>query len=207
MNLFEQAFAAAANGPVAEGDLISIRRNARLRVTYNWLYSALNVDPNDGSSFPWIVTKLDATHVSLSPKNGWQGKRLYASVRPDLGYRVQTQAPFSADWITAVGADEIIAMSSPGLQMLRFQGLNGQLINVEESMTQHQSHARYLVNSNGSQLPDAYTWFFAVTAVLQSGLQIKLANQLSPSDIRDAFASAGLDGGDARVASLHALLG
>lgn len=29
MNLFEQAFQAAANGPVAEGDLISIRRNAR----------------------------------------------------------------------------------------------------------------------------------------------------------------------------------
>lgn len=207
MNIFEQAFAAAANGPVAEGDLISIRRNARLRVTYNWLYSALNVDPNDGSSFPWILNKLDATHVSLSPKNSWAGKTLYASVRPDIGYRVQVQAPWSADWITAVGADEIIAMSSPGLQMLRFQGLNGQLINVEESMTQHQSHSGFLVNSNGSPYLDACTWFFAVTGVLQSGLQIRLANQLTPSDLRDALASAGLESSDAHVASLQALLG
>jgi hypothetical protein len=206
MNAFAAAFQAASNGPVAEGDLISIRRNARLRVTYNWLYSALNVDPNDSSPFPWLLSKIDDTRISLSPKNGYAGKTLYASVRPDYNYTVQVQAPFSADWITGVGADEIIGMSSPGLQILTLQGLNRQFIAVDESPVSHGPHTGYLLHSNGSPHPDAYSWFFGITQVLQPNLHIKTVDQLTAGDIREALTAAGLESGDANVTALQELL-
>jgi hypothetical protein len=218
MTAFDLAFHAAATGPVAEGDLISLRHNARLRVTYNWLYSALNVDPNDGSPFPWILDKFNKTNVSLSPKNSSQGRPLYASVRSNIGDRVQVEAPQfpgqgslinePTEWVTTVARDETFVMVPLGFLLVRFIGENGRLLNVDEGITAQDDHAGYLVKSSGS-LPanqESYTWFFAVRSVLQPNLQIQPVDHLTQSDIRNAFVSAGLESGDARVAGFHALL-
>ena len=219
MNAFDLAFHAAATGPVAEGDLISLRHNARLRVTYNWLYSALNVDPNDGSPFPWILHKFNKTNVSLSPKNSSQGRPLYASVRPNLGDRVQVEAPRfpgqeslisePTQWVTTVARDETFVMVPLGFLLVRFIGETGLLLNVDEGITAQDGHAGYVVKSSGSiaaSNPGCYTWFFAVRSVLQPNLQIRPSHHLTQSDIRNAFVSAGLESSDARVAGLHALL-
>lgn len=47
-----QALGTAQNGPVFAGQLVPLNNVGPLRITYNWLYSALNCDPNDKSPFP-----------------------------------------------------------------------------------------------------------------------------------------------------------
>lgn len=195
-------FARAADGPVIQTTLVPLTNQGNLRVTYNWLYSALNCDPNDGSAFIWVINKFDDTHVSLSPRDGYNGMTLYASVRDDYNWFVQVQAPFSADWITAVGRDETILMQPQGLNIVQFLGFNGQAIAVNPQITGHDDHSGYLLQSDGSSNPQAALWFMGVSGVLQSGLQVRLASEMTPDDIRACYASCGLTASDDDVARI-----
>ena len=120
------SFLAAGNGPLLQGELVPLNNKGKLRVSYNWLYSALNCNPNDSSPFVWTISKVDDTHISLSPRDSHSGMTLYASIRDDLSWYAQVQAPFSADWIRAVGRDEICALESQDLLIMSFKGFNGQ---------------------------------------------------------------------------------
>lgn len=193
MTTLEQLLAAADAGGMLETTLIAVDGSGPLRVTYNWLYSALDCDPGDQSPFVWSISKLDDTHVSLSPRDPFDGKRLYASVRDDYGWTLQVQAPFSADWITAVGRDEMLAMQGQDLLVASFLGFNGQYVARDAWATSHDGHSGRLLHSSGAPVPAARMWFLAVSAVLQPGLAVPLASDLGPADVAAALATSGLD--------------
>jgi hypothetical protein len=150
-----------------QAELVSLSSKGKLRITYNWLYSALNCDPNDNSTFLWNINSLGGNIVSLSPQAGWQGMTLYASVRDDNNWIVEVQAPNSADWITQVGGDETIGIQTHDLGILGFTGFNGQYIAVNDSLTSHDDHTGYLLQSNSSDPTSKDTlWFPKISGVV-----------------------------------------
>jgi hypothetical protein len=177
------ALRAAATGPVAEGVLIPLSQQGKLRVTYDWLYSALNCDPSDESDFLWVLTKRDDQHVVLSPRDQHIGKTLYASVRDDWNWFVQVQAPHSADWITAVGRNEILAFEGGELLTLSLRGWNGQYVTVNQAPSDHDWHSGYRLQSITGGDPAARTFFLGVSRLLQPGLDLPLRSALTPQAI------------------------
>jgi hypothetical protein len=157
-----------------QAELVSLSSKGKLRVTYNWLYSALNCDPNDNSTFLWNINSIGGNNVSLSPQNGYNGMTLYASVRDDWNWQVEVQAPHSADWIRAVGRDEIIGMQTHDLGILGFTGFNGSYIAVDNSTTTHVAsngswHTGYLLHStSGAPTSKDALWFPKISG---SGVQ------------------------------------
>lgn len=193
MTDFEHILAAADDGPLFETSIVAVDGRGALRVTYNWLYSALNCDPSDSPAFAWVLSKLDDTHVSLSPRDQFDGMTLYASVRDDYGWTLQVQAPFSAAWIRAVGRDEQLTMQSRDLLVASFLGFNGRYVATNGSQTSHDGHSGYLLRSVGTQNPKQRMWFLGVSALLQDGLAVPLASGLTASQICAALAANGLD--------------
>ncbi|HEY5820510.1 MAG TPA: hypothetical protein VIT20_00950 [Propionibacteriaceae bacterium] len=169
-----QGLRAAAVGDVAAGVLVPLSKQGKLRVTYNWLYSALNCDPQDDSDFIWLLTKIDDTHISLSPRDPYAGMRLYASVRDDWDFYVQVQAPHSADWITAVGRNETLLVEGGDLMTLSLRGWNNQYLTVDPGLSGHDNHSGYRVRSAVGADHLAQTFFFGVTEILQPGLALPL---------------------------------
>lgn len=161
---------AATNGPLMKAEIVALNGNGKLRTTCNWLYSALNCNPDDNCTFEWQFNKIDDTHISLSPVSSCIGQTIYASIRPDYNYRVQVQAPFSADWITAVGGDEIIGFTLHDLSIGQLNGLNGKYISVDNTLTSHSGYSSYLVASNQSSFDTNARWFIKVSASLQPNL-------------------------------------
>jgi hypothetical protein len=200
------SFARAAPGPLLTTTLVPLTNQGSLRITYGWIYSALNCDPNDGSTFTWVISKLDDTHIALSPREGLRGMTLYASVRDDCDWFVGVQVPrwsswlFSTGWITWVQRDETIQMQPRGLNIVEFRGLNGQSIAVNAQITSYRGHSGYLVQSIGSSNPQAALWFMGVRKALQPGLQVRLASEMTADHVRQAYASCDLTASDNDVA-------
>ncbi|OON68227.1 hypothetical protein [Hymenobacter sp. CRA2] len=190
---------AAAPGPVVEAELLPLSNQGRLRVTYNWLYSALNCDAADASSFVWVLHKLDEQHVALSPKNGYAGRTLYASVRDDWNYYVQVQAPHSADWITGVGRDEILTLSTADF-FVRLQGFNGRYLSVTATADDHGGHRGCRVMSTAPAPDAASTWLLRPTLSLQARLQ--LPPLPSAAELQQALSRLGQSVPEATLASL-----
>lgn len=184
--------AGANDGPLLAAKLVPLNNIGPLRVTYNWLYSALNCNPADPSPFGWVISKLGSgSQVSLSPQQGYNGMTLFASVRPDYNYRIQTQAPFSADWITAVGADEVLTMTSLGFLTIALQGLNGSYLAADDQQTEHDGYSGYLFNSNAAASGPASSFFVAVSEVLQPGLAIPRIGDLDVGRVEALLAGQG----------------
>lgn len=186
-----RALAAASAGQVLEAQLFPLSGVGALRVTYNWLYSALNCDPSDGSTFTWTVIKLQDNIVCLTPKQPYDGKAVFASVRPDWSYYVQVQAPHSADWITAVGGDERLVLDELGFMTITLRGVNAQYLAVNGAPTQHDDHTGYKLQSNASAAGSAASFFVAVTRSLQAGLGVPLIGDLQAADVAAACAAGG----------------
>ncbi len=200
---------AAAVGDVAEGVLIPLSAQGKLRITYNWLYSALNCDPGDNSDFVWLLTKTDQQHVTLSPRDGYRGMTLYASVRDDWSWYVQVQAPHSADWITAVGRNEIMTVEGRDLLTLSLRGWNDQYITVNQAISGHDGHSGFRLQSITGTDPDARVFFLGVTRLCQPGLGLPLRSALTPEAIRSALgpaAEGARPSGTALPDYLHGLL-
>jgi hypothetical protein len=197
-----RALREAADGPLLEAEITPLTNQGRLRITYNWLYSALNCDSNDTSPFLWTLSKLDETHVTLSPKDGFAGMQLYASVRDDWSWYVQVQAPGSADWITAVGRDETLTLDGGPLLVVGLQGFNDQYLAVDPELSVHDGHSGYRVRSVGSENPQARLWFLGVSTVLQEGFAIPTRGELTELTIREALRASGLDPSDEDVRRL-----
>lgn len=178
-----QVLAAAAPGALLEAELIPLSNQGKVRVTYNWQYSALNCDPADGSTFAWTLTKLGATTVALSPSVPYGGKTLFASVRDDWGWFVQTQAPHSADWIVAPRGDEAIRMQTYGALIVSFTGFNGQAIAVNSALTNDGVHSGFRLQSTDSPNRQAQMFFLGVTQLLQPGFRLPHVRELTTEQI------------------------
>lgn len=202
-----EALAAASTGPVLEAVMIPLTNQGKLRVTYNWLYSALNCDPGDSSDFCWLLSKLDDTHVSLSPRDPYAGRRLYASIRDDWSWYAQVQAPFSADWITAVGRDEILGITGADLLTVSLTGFNGQYLAVNSQLSVHDGHSGFRLQSVGTGDYNARTFFLGVTKLIQSAVAVPLRHELTSTQIETALASAGIEPEPDTVSWLQAALG
>jgi hypothetical protein len=187
----EAAFAAADAGPVLSGTLVPLNNIGALRATYNWLYSALNCDPNDTSPFTWILSRVGTgTQVSLSPQQPYAGMQLFASIRPDNGYTAELQAPGSADWITAVGADEIMTLTQQGMLTISLQGLNGNYLCADSGQTGHDDHTGYVMRSGAGAIGPGASFFVLVSQVHQP-LDITLAASLDIATVGTALAAQG----------------
>lgn len=194
MASLSEIMSTAANGPLLEAVLIPLTNQGKLRVTYNWLYSALNCDPNDQSDFVWVLNKLDDTHVSMSPKVPYAGRTLYTSVRDDWSWYLQVQAPFSADWITAVGRNEQLAINGADLLIISLQGWNNQYVAVNSQLSQHDNHSGYRLQSIGSSDSNARSFFVGITQV-QPGLHVPMRSELTEEHVTQALVAAGLPSG------------
>lgn len=166
-----ELLSAANQGPFLQAEIISLTGKGKLRVTCNWLYSSLNCDPNDLSSFVWQFNKIDDQHISLSPVNSCIGKTIYASVRDDINYYLQVQAPYSADWITAVARDEIINLVMHDLSIAQFNGFNGLYLTLNDNADSHGDHTGYRVRSIGTTFTESAQWFIGVVGSLQPHIQ------------------------------------
>lgn len=191
------ALAAAAPGAVMTAQIYPLVGLGPIRVTYNWLYSALNCDPNDNSAFVWVVNKAANGVVTLSPRDKYRGMTLYASVRPDWQYSVQVQAPHSADWIRGVGGDERLSMTDLGLMTVNLRGLNGQYLAVNSTSTTHvdsngNAHTGYKLQSNASAAGPSTNFFLAVTQNLQAKVGLPLASELNVEEIGVALQTLGV---------------
>lgn len=162
---------AAGTGPFMQAEIVSLTGKGKLRVTCNWLYSSLNCDPNDSSQFLWQFNKLDDQHISLSPVNSCINATIYASVRGDIDYLLQVQAPYSADWITAVGGDETIAFAIHDLSIAQFNGFNGLYVAVNDAPDSHDNHTGYRVRSSGNSFNQPAQWFLTNVSNLQPQIQ------------------------------------
>ena len=162
---------AAKTGPFMQAEIVSLTGKGKLRVTCNWLYSSLNCDPNDSSVFLWQFNKIDDQHISLSPINSCINKAIYVSVRDDIGYILQVQAPYSADWITAVGRDEIIGFKLQGTFIAQFTGFNGKFVALNDNAESHDNHSGFRVRSVGDTFNQNAQWFVAIRKSLQPHIQ------------------------------------
>ena len=162
---------AADNGPFLNAEIISLTGLGKLRVTCNWLYSSLNCDPNDNSTFIWQLIKLDDQHIALSPANSCISNPIYASVRDDLNYYLQVQAPFSADWIEAIMGDETITFNMHDMSIASFNGFNGGYFQINNSPDSHDTHSGYRVRSIGTSFDQSTQWFIGVKSSLQSHIE------------------------------------
>jgi hypothetical protein len=172
-NIF--ALLEAANpGPFMQAEIVSLTGNGKLRVSCNWLYSSLNCDPSDNSQFIWVFTKIDDQHIALSPQNSCIGQTIYASVRDDIGYLLQVQAPYSADWITAIGRDETIGLTFHDLNIAQFNGFNGAYITLNDYEDNHDGHSGYRLISNGNSFTKNAQWFIGVVASLQPHISFSI---------------------------------
>lgn len=178
--------ASNTTGPFLEAEIVSLSGKGKLRVTYNWLYSALNCDPNDNSLFVWVFSKLDDKHISISPKDHFEGKTLYASVRDDWDWQVQVQAPHSADWIRSIGRDEILNLKIHDLSIASLEGFNGKLFSVNNDIDRHDWHNGFRVRSIADQFRQNEKWFIGIqsTAPLTSTVEPNLAELLERNDIQ-----------------------
>ncbi|WP_163398728.1 hypothetical protein [Flavobacterium fluviatile] len=158
---------AANTGPFMQAEIVSLTGKGKLRVTCNWLYSSLNCDSNDNSTFLWQFNKIDDQHISLSPVNSCINKTIYASVRDDINYYLQVQAPYSADWITAVGRDEIIGFKLQGTFIGAFTGFNNKFIALNDNSDSHGGHTGFRLRSAGDTFNQNAQWFVAIKNSLQ----------------------------------------
>ncbi|MCJ7617114.1 MAG: hypothetical protein MUO43_11325 [Desulfobacterales bacterium] len=162
---------AADTGPFMQAEIFSLTGKGKLRVTCNWLYSSLNCDPSDNSVFLWEFSKIDNQRISISPANSCISKRIYASIRDDIDWYVQVQAPYSGDWITAVKRDEIISFSLHDLSIAQFNGFNGSYITLNSNEDNHGGHSGYRIRSIGSTFSKETQWFIGIKLCLQSDIE------------------------------------
>lgn len=174
----------AATGPFMQAEIISLSGLGKLRVTCNWLYSSLHCDPNDNSPYLWQFNKVDDQHISLSP--------VTSCVRlPIYNYYVQVQAPYSADWITAVGRDEIMSFTLHDLSIADFKGFNGSYLALNNFPDNYSPHSGYRLRWSGRC--DLWSqWYISVAGALQPRLQFS-GQDNSAAGVARQLTSCGIE--------------
>lgn len=182
------AIAAADAGPALTGELFPLSGAGKVRVTYNWLYSALNVNPDDSSPFAWVFSKLPDGSVALSPQAGHQGLTLFASTYPDDSFRfvAQVQTPGvdggPPSWNTSPTGMTLTGLGLLTVELLDSNG-SGQYISVDGSITSRDGHAGYLILANAATPGPSSKFFVAVQQNMQARAEAPLFSSLSPAEV------------------------
>ena len=193
-------YACAQPGPFLRAQLTSGIGRGVLRANYNWLYSALNCDPNDNSAFLWDFVKLPNGQLALSPSQHYAGMTLYASLRPDWSNYVQLQAPRSADWIRATGGNEKFTALDTGILGFALKGFDGSYLAPAQaadsgSVSGGGSHSGYRLRGYMNQLVQDCVFQISNASVLQPNLDFMLGYQVTADDVRtvmDGYSITGL---------------
>lgn len=202
----QRLFEAAETGPFLRAELSSAAGKGKLGVTYDWLYSALNCTPNDDETFYWIFEKRSDDTIAISPADtpGHVPDTLFASVRDDWSWYVQTQAPHSADWITEVGRDERLSVVGTGILSVAIEGFNDEYVAVNHVADHHGGHTGYRLRSVEDSLAENCVFRVRNTTVLQDDLEFLEQYTVSEDDIRAVVNAYGLEMSDESVAELKA---
>lgn len=182
---------AATTGPFMQAEIYSLTGLGNVRVTCNWAYSALNIDPSNGAEFLWQFSKVDDNNISLSPVSSCIDKTIYASVRDDNGYYLKVQAPFSADWITEVRRDEIIALKMHDLNVAELKGFNGAFFFLDNGMSSYQNHSGYCIRSIGRTFDQNMQWYLKIKRSLQDGIDFSGSDH-SLSAVKNQLDNSGI---------------
>jgi hypothetical protein len=211
------AIAAADAGPVLTAELYPLSGAGKVRVTYNWLYSALNVDPGDSSPFAWVFQKNSDGSVALSPQDGCDGAFAWVSQKmpdgsvalspegglalwawpyPDDSFRyvAQVQAP-GVDGDSPMWSTAPFGMTLTGLGLLIVELLDsdgsGNYIGVDGSITSQDGHAGYLIPADAGTPGPSSKFFVAVQQNLQAGAQAPLFSSLSAAEVSAELGQQG----------------
>jgi len=190
--LLAEIFTSASTGPVLSGQLFPLANLGSLRVTYNWLYSALNCNPSDASIFDWTLAKTATGQVTLSPSAPYRGMTLYASVRPDWSYFVQVQAPNSADWITRAQGDEFLTLTELGLLTINLRGLNGLYLALNGAPTPHDGYSGYKLQANAASAGPSTDMFLSVSRQFQGAPQAPCAADIGETSLAELLRKQGV---------------
>jgi hypothetical protein len=182
------AIAAADAGPVLTAELFPLSGAGKVRVTYNWLFSALNVDPNDSSPFAWVVQKMPDGSVALSPQDGYEGLTVFAQTFPDENLRYVAQVgvpgvdggpPF---WNTSPSEMTLTELDLLTVELLD-SNVSGNYLGVDGSVTSQGGHAGHLILANVGTPDPSSKFFVAVQQNLQAGAPAPLFSSLSPAEV------------------------
>jgi hypothetical protein len=201
------AFAAADTGPVLAGEVFPLSGAGKVRATYNWLYSALNVDPSDSSPFVWVFQKMPDGSVALSPQAQVDGLTVFVSVYPDDSFRfiaqMQSPEPDSGypEWNTSPSE-----MTLTGLDLLTVElmGTNGSYLGVDGPITQHGNHTGHLILSNVATPGPSSKFFVAVQQNLQTKAQVPLFTSRSETDVSSELERHGAGDSGALASAIRA---
>ncbi len=183
---FPLFFARASTGTSFQAQIYSVKGGNNVRVRCNWRYSELTIDPDNDSEFIWNITKINDTHVSLSPHNSCISSTIYASVRDDYDWSLLTQAPNSANWITAVDRNETLEMHIGDLMISTFKGFNGKLLQKDDNITSQEGHKGYRLRSAGNNESDNTTWFLSVQNIASEGYEWS-GGEVSINELRNSL--------------------
>lgn len=192
---------AAENGPFMTAEIYSLTALGNVRVSCNWLYSSLNIEPGNGAEFLWQFNKIDDGHVALSPASSCINQTIFASVRDDIGYYLQVQAPYSADWIRAVGRDETIGLKMHDFTIAELTGFNGSLFTLDSAISSHQNHSGYRIRSIGTTFSKESQWYLKIKETLQADIAFSGSDH-SLQGIKNQLSNASINLSDEALATL-----
>jgi hypothetical protein len=180
-------------GPILEAELFPLSGQGRLRVTYHWMYSALNCDPRDESRFVWTLMGFSNGQVALTPRHAFEGRTLFASPGAPFRPLDHPAAPQRAAGDRRTGfADDLAA----GIQRPAHRG-------GCRTVPPWQS-CRHRLRSLGAASIQSRMWFLGIERVLQPGLQVTMREQVTDADIRRRLGVAGVAAADDEIRRLTA---
>jgi uncharacterized protein YjbI with pentapeptide repeats len=195
-------------------------------IWYNQDYTVFGLNPVPGGQAP-----SDSNIVTLQNLGGGQvalqcggGYNAFASMRDDYHFQVQFQAPYSANWITAVGGDEVFqivptgdgffALHSPTFnRYVTIAGPDGAASNclplVGGTGNIGQAARFSAIGLDHASVLDLVTVSQNATGMSFAGVNLngqKLAGNLSGCDFRQARVAGGvMDGADLQGALFDGL--
>lgn len=182
-----------------KAEIISLTGKGKVRVTRNWLYSALNIDPDNHDEYIWTFVYDEGDKIGLLASE----HNLLASVRDDWDWYVQTQAPHSAEWLhLPIGRNSRITLQLTDLGFAYFTGWNGKYLTLNQDKDRHQNHAGYRIQSKSNSIDKHSLWFLKFQSPIQRYSRYQITD-LDPGKMRDRLRQQGLTYSNAEFDHLY----
>lgn len=201
-NIYE-LFASAKPGLFLRGELLSLAGRGKLRVTYNWVNSSLNCDPNDDSTFLWNFIKTPSGQLLLSPSEPYNGYRLYANVNgeSELGLHLQDD---KSNWNTTVTRNGAFDVLGTGLFSIALRAYNDKYVELRYIPISDGQHTGFRLHAIGSNLSERAVFTVTNLTLIEPELQPLESYTVQEEDIRAVLNAYGLTLTDSEVIQLKA---